>query len=52
MKYGTLAAKCEDGLDAGEHAVGWFGLADPTLTQNDWTFAEVCEHEGVTLEWT
>lgn len=46
-----LAAKCEDGLDAGEHAVEWFGLEDPTLTQNDWTFAAVCEHEGVTLEW-
>ena len=46
-----LAAKCEDGLDAGEHAVEWFGLEDPTLTQNAWTFAAVCEHEGVTLEW-
>ena len=47
-----LAAKCEDGLDAGEHAVEWFGLEDPTLTQRDWTFAAVCDHEGVTLEWT
>lgn len=46
-----LAAACEDGLEAGEDAVDWFGLADPTLTQHDWTFTEVCEHEGVTLEW-
>ena len=40
-----------NGLEAGEEAVAYWGLSDPSKTERSWTLAELCEEHGVELEW-